>query len=140
MDDGPLRPQLGSFIETNQLAEVIFLTGFKEDFVNYMAAADILMHPSMTEASSNVVKEMGLLQKAVAVCRNVGDFNDYIVEGKNGYFLENEDLPGSIERIIRDAYQHPGKLEQLGMALNKDVIRRFNDSAENRQRFLQLLN
>ena len=55
------------------------MVGFREDFVNYMAAADLLIHPSLTEASNNVVKEMGLLQKGVAVCRHVGDFNDFII-------------------------------------------------------------
>ncbi len=140
MDDGPLRPQLESFMETHKLQDIIFLTGFKEDFVNYMAAADMLIHPSMTEASSNVVKEMGLLKKAVAVCRDVGDFNDYIVEGVNGFFLDNNNLSESIERVIRDAYQNPENLEKSGTVLSRDVVHLFNDSAENRQRFLQLLN
>jgi len=140
MDDGPLRPGLEKFIADNDLCDHIIMTGFREDFVNYMAAADLLIHPSVTEASNNVVKEMGLLEKAVAVCRNVGDFSDYIEENRNGYFLETDKLEQSVESVIRDAYNNPDKIKNLGKELKQDVLRRFSDSPENRQRFLDLLN
>ncbi|MEK7226263.1 MAG: glycosyltransferase family 4 protein, partial [Bacteroidota bacterium] len=140
MDDGPLRPELEQFIIDNALTDHIIMTGFREDFVNYMAAADLLMHPSVTEASNNVVKEMGLLEKAVAVCRHVGDFSDYIEENRNGFFLETGNLEQSIESVIRDAYNNPDKIRKLGRELKKDVVQRFSDSPENRQRFLNLLN
>jgi glycosyltransferase involved in cell wall biosynthesis len=140
MDDGPLRKELEKFIEVNQLSDIILLVGFKDDFVNYMAAADLLIHPSVTEASSNVVKEMGLLKKAVAVCAHVGDFDDYIQNGKNGYMLDNDGLNTSIEAVIRDAYEYPEKLKLMGEELNKDVLNFFTDSKQNRERFLNLLN
>lgn len=140
MDDGALRPDLEMFIKQNKLESHIILTGFREDFVCYMAAADLLVHPSLTEASNNVVKEMGLLEKAVAVCRHVGDFSDYIEENRNGYFLESGNLMQTIESAIRDAYNHPDKIKDFGRELKKEVLQRFGDSAENRQRFLNLLN
>lgn len=140
MDDGPLRPELEAFIEKNNLGDHIILTGFREDFVNYMAAADLLIHPSLTEASNNVVKEMGLLQKGVAVCKDVGDFNDYIIEDQNGYFLERNNLAPTIESAIRDAYSYPDRVKRFGETLSRDVLKHFSDSAENRQRFLDLLN
>jgi glycosyltransferase involved in cell wall biosynthesis len=140
MDDGPLRDDLEKFITNNNLSGHFLLTGYRQDFVNYMMAADLLMHPSVTEASNNVVKEMGLLEKAVAVCRNVGDFSDYIEENRNGYFLESNALKLGIETVIRDAYNDPDKLRRLGTELKKDVLSRFSDSLQNRQRFLDLLN
>jgi len=140
MDDGPIRPVLEEFINKNDLCDHIIMTGFRDDFVNYMAAADLLIHPSLTEASNNVVKEMGLLQKAVAVCKDVGDFNDYITEEQSGYFLDRNNLPQTIESAIRDAYAQPDKIKRFGSELRKDVLKYFSDSAENRQRFLDLLN
>ncbi len=140
MDDGPLRQDLEMFIKENKLEDHIILTGFREDFVNYMAAADLLVHPSVTEASNNVAKEMGLLEKGVAVCRHVGDFDDYITDDKNGYFLESNNLEQSIELVIRDAYANPDKLNRFGRELKKNVLQYFSDSPENRQRFLDLLN
>lgn len=139
MDDGDLRPELEAFIETNKLNDHINMVGFKEDFVNYMAASDMLMHPSVTEASSNVVKEMGLMEKGVAVCRDVGDFNDYIIDGENGYFLESANLHQTITRAIRDAYNDPSKLKRMGNKLNQDVFKHFSDSVENKNRVLSLI-
>lgn len=140
MDDGPLRPQLEKFIVDNNMAAHIILTGFRKDFINYMAAVDLLIHPSLTEASNNVVKEMGLLEKGVAVCRDVGDFNEYIKEGQNGYFLDRNDLENSVEKVIRDAYSAPDKLKTMGAELGKSVFDFFSDSPANRQRYLDLLN
>ena len=139
MDDGPLRNELNEFIEKNHLSNHIYMVGFKQDFVNYMAASDMLIHPSVTEASNNVVKEMGLMEKAVAVCRKVGDFSDYITQDKNGYLLDSDNLSQTIESAIRDAYNDPQKRIQLGQALKKDVLTHFSDSPENKKRVLKLL-
>jgi glycosyltransferase involved in cell wall biosynthesis len=140
MDDGPLRQELENFIQKNNLGNHILMAGFRQDFVNYMAAADLLIHPSLTEASNNVVKEMGLLQKGVAVCKDVGDFNDYIRENQSGFFLQRDNLAQTIESAIRDAYANPDKIKSFGHALKNDVLKHFSDSVENRQRFLDLLN
>jgi len=140
MDDGTLRPKLEDFINENNLGGHIYMVGFKEDFINYMAASDMLIHPSVTEASNNVVKEMGLMEKAVAVCRNVGDFNDYIEENRNGYFLESNNLYQTIEGVIRDACANPARLKTFGQELKKDVFKHFSDSPENRERVLKLVN
>jgi len=139
MDDGPLKPELEKMVQENQLQDTIIFTGFRKDFINYMAAADLLIHPSLTEASNNVVKEMGLLQKGVAVCKDVGDFNEYISEDENGYFLDANNLERSLEEIIRKAYQQPEQLKEMGIALNKKVISFFSDTAANRQPYLDLL-
>src|SRR6185503_13884995 len=53
MDDGPLRDDLQKFIADNNLSGHFLFTGYRQDFVNYMMAADLLMHPSVTEASNN---------------------------------------------------------------------------------------
>jgi glycosyltransferase involved in cell wall biosynthesis len=139
MDDGPLRPQLVEFMAANNLNDHFFLTGFCEDFVNYMAAADMLIHPSVTEASNNVVKEMGLLNKSVAVCEHVGDFDDYITDRVNGYILNPSALKDSIETVIRDAYSRKDELGVMGAKLNQSVFQLFSDRPENRERFLKLI-
>jgi glycosyltransferase involved in cell wall biosynthesis len=139
MDDGPMRSNLENFIEQHHLHEYIEMPGFCDDVINYMASADILMHPSVTEASNNVVKEMGYMEKAVAVCSGVGDFDDYIENNSNGYLMERGELKTSIERVLRHAYANPGQLISMGKKLQEDVLRRFSDTTENRERFLQLV-
>jgi glycosyltransferase involved in cell wall biosynthesis len=139
MDDGDLKPVLEKFIQDHKLEQDFLMVGFKTNFVDYMAASDILIHPSLTEASSNVAKEMGLLKKAIAVCEGVGDFDDYIKAGENGYILKRDNLKTSIEETIRQAYNHPEQMKTLGENLYKDVFRLFSDTDENRQRFLKLI-
>jgi glycosyltransferase involved in cell wall biosynthesis len=141
MDDGPLRPSLESFVKAHQLEKDIIMPGYSTEIVSYMAAADMLMHPSVTEASSNVVKEMGNLGKTVAVCEGVGDFNDYIKPGVNGFLLQRDrsQLKPSIEKAIREAYAKQEQLQPMGQKLREDVLALFSDTPNNRERFLALV-
>jgi len=139
MDDGPLRPALEEYVVQHNLANQISFVGYRNDFINYMAASDLLIHPSLTEASNNVVKELGILEKAVAVCERVGDFNDYIVEGRNGFLIDRGDLENSTEKIIRTAYAKKDILTQLGKELKKDILEIFSDSSKNRKRLIDLI-
>ena len=139
MDEGPMKPALEKFIEQNNLHEHILMPGYCDDITNYMAAADLLIHPSLTEASNNVVKEMGYLEKAVAVCRGVGDFDDYIRNNINGYLMERGELKASIESVLRHAYANSGQLSEMGKKLKEDVLHLFSDTPENKERFLKLI-
>ncbi|MBL7739736.1 MAG: glycosyltransferase family 4 protein [Chitinophagaceae bacterium] len=139
MDDGPLKGELEAFIKKHGLHEHIIMVGFRTDFINFMDAADLLIHPSLTEASNNVVKELALLEKGVAVCKDVGDFNDYIVNERNGFLIDRKNLAASIESIIRKAYADKAGLSKMGAELKKDVLRLFSDNPENRQRFIDLI-
>jgi glycosyltransferase involved in cell wall biosynthesis len=139
MDDGPLRPELEAFIAANNLSGIIAMVGFRNDFINYMAAADLLIHPSLTEASNNVVKELALLEKGVAVCKDVGDFNDYIKDDENGFMIDRGNLVSSLEDIIRKAYAGKEQLEVMGKLLKKDVLDLFDYSQKNRKRFIDLI-
>lgn len=139
MDDGPLRSELESYIKANNLSSHIGMPGFRTDFINYMAAADLLIHPSLTEASNNVVKELGLLEKAVAVCKDVGDFTDYIRDNENGLFIDRRNLQDSMEKIIRKACEDKSSLVKMGKGLRKDILHFFSDSPENKKRFTDLI-
>ena len=139
MDDGPLRQVLQNYIREHRLDRDIIMPGYRADIDNYMAASDMLIHPSLTEASNNVVKEIGFMEKAVAVCKGVGDFDDYIKDTVSGYFMERGELEASVESVIRKAYANREQLSEMGRQLKKNVLQRFADTAENRERFLQLV-
>jgi glycosyltransferase involved in cell wall biosynthesis len=138
MDEGPLHKELEEFVQNNKLSEQIVFVGFQKDFINYMAAADLLIHPSLTEASNNVTKEMALLEKTVAVCKDVGDFNDYICDHQNGYLMSRASIKSEIEKVIRDAYNNPEELKGMGKNLKLEVLKKFSDFPENKKRFVDL--
>ena len=67
------------------------------------------------------------------------DFDDYIEDGTNGYLLQRNDLNNSVEKVIRSAYENKELLQTMGSHLKEDVVKLFSDTAENRQRFINLI-
>jgi glycosyltransferase involved in cell wall biosynthesis len=124
-DDGGERSNLERYVAENKLERHIFFLGFRTDLMNFMAAADLLIHPSITEASNSVVKELSLLGKAVAVQRGVGDFDEYIVDGENGFLLSKETAAQEFEALIRKAYEDKDLLVRVGENLRK-VVDKFS--------------
>jgi glycosyltransferase involved in cell wall biosynthesis len=131
LDEGPYKNKIASYITEHNLEHHIFLIGFTTHFLEYMKSSDILIHPSLTEASNNVVKEIGLMSKAVAVCEGVGDFDDYIIDNKNGYLMSIEKPEKDAERILREVYQNKKKRIEIGKNLHETILSTFgnNDSA-----------
>jgi glycosyltransferase involved in cell wall biosynthesis len=138
LDDGPDRPALQRWIRERSLEDRIVLLGFRTDFANVMAACDLLVHPSLTEASSSVVKEMGLLERPVVACAGVGDFDDYLVDGVNAFVVPRADPSAAIERAIRSAYADREGLAARGRGLREAVLARFQVSDESMARYLEL--
>ena len=115
------------------------MLGFKTNFVDLMAAADVLVHPSLTEASNSAVKEMGMLEKAVIVCEGVGDFNDYIENGVNGFLISTKDTEVHLEKIMREMYSNKHDLKKIGMNLRDTVHAKFDRSEKIFNMYLELV-
>lgn len=126
LDQGPEQEHIQSFIQEHKLEENIHLLGFRSDFLAYMGASDVLVHPSLTEASNSVVKEMGLMGKAVMVMDQVGDFHEYIEHEKNGILLSADGLLEEIESYIRKGYAEKGLFSTLGGELKDTVLKKFS--------------
>lgn len=126
LDEGPEVQNLKNWIIENKMENHIFMLGFRKDFINYMAAADVLLQPSLTDASNSVAKEMGLLEKIVVVTEGVGDYSDYIVDGENGFLIPKFNLEETIKEIIKSIYYKPNDYCLLGKRLKEQVIQRFS--------------
>jgi glycosyltransferase involved in cell wall biosynthesis len=105
LGDGGLKEPLQQWINENGLTGTIYLAGIQSNIFDYLYAADILLHLSETEASNSAVKEAGLAKKTVIVCRNVGDFSDYIIHNQNG-FLVNKESPLAETIALIEKYYH----------------------------------
>ena len=138
LDEGPQETELKTYIKKNNVSDTIIMLGFKKDFINYMAASDVLIHPSLTEASNNVVKELGLMKKTVIVCNGVGDFDDYIINENNGYLVSAESPEMEIEQIIRDLYQNKSSLTLMGEKLNTTIMEKYNLSTPVIKQYMEL--
>ncbi|MBL4708916.1 MAG: glycosyltransferase [Flavobacteriales bacterium] len=140
LDEGPCKDEIAQYISDHQLDKHIFLIGFTTQFLEYMKAADLLIHPSLTEASNNVVKEIGLMEKTVVVCEGVGDFDDYIVDGKNGYLMTKETPGKDAEEIIRKIYGNKEITTILGQALHQTILTQFGNNTAIIQQYKTLIN
>ncbi|MFL5763458.1 MAG: glycosyltransferase family 4 protein [Bacteroidia bacterium] len=125
MDDGPEKATIQKYISDHGLSEKILFTGFMSNTMDHIAAADLLVHPSLSEASNQVVKEAALLRKPSIVCNEVGDFAEYIVNGKNGFTVSKNDIVNEMCLVIRELYQHQDRLEAAGQAIHNEVKKRF---------------
>jgi glycosyltransferase involved in cell wall biosynthesis len=91
-----------------------------------MAAADLIVHFSDSEASNSVIKEAGLLEKRVAVCRDVGDFDDYIRDGVEGFVMDKEDPCPDFQRVVRSLFESFESTSEMGIRLKKSVLQNFS--------------
>ncbi len=126
LDDGIERTALEQFVKDNNLQERIFFLGNRKNIIDYLAAADLIVHPSATEASSSLIKEAGLVNKPVIVCSGVGDFDEYIEHGKNGFLINENNEAEEFEKYIRFVYENKEAANKIGKMLHEKVINEFS--------------
>lgn len=107
---GELQGELEEKIKEENLQQYCILPGYVNNVLEYMAAADILIHPSLLESSCITVKEAGLVKLPVVVCRNIGDFNEVIENGKNGFIVDADNFVQETSDLI---LKHANKRDEL---------------------------
>lgn len=65
LGEGPYRPQLETSVQQAGIASCVRFLGWRDDALEIMAAADVVVHPSLTEALSSVIIEAIALSKPV---------------------------------------------------------------------------
>lgn len=126
LGDGYLRNELQQWVNTNKLSNKIILKGNQGNVFDYFAAGDLLFHLSESEASNSVVKEAALVNKPVMVCERVGDFSNYIINGKNGFLLNKEAPSNEAVQLLKKFYYNNEILLHTGYELHKTVLREFD--------------
>lgn len=126
LSDGPERDKIWSYIEQNNLQNHIFMLGYRRDVMNYIAASDLIVHVSESEASSNLAKETGLLKKLLLVCNDVGDFDEYLTDGYNCIKLNKTNPIPDLKKVLPGIYEAQRDISQLGTNLHDTVLERFS--------------
>ncbi|MBA3679826.1 MAG: glycosyltransferase [Bacteroidetes bacterium] len=123
---GPDFEKIKEYIVSNDLTQHIFMEGFRLNVMDYLAASDVLIHPSLSDSSSVIIKEAGLNKKVVLACSGIGDVDDYLINGKNAILVSKEnteeEMIAAIENISKDKEQ--AKL--IGQNLHLQVSERFS--------------
>lgn len=121
---GDKRQDLTELATSLGISRFVHFEGFQKDVAPYIINSDFLIHPSLTEASSSVVKEAGVLGLPVIVCDGVGDFNDYINNGNNGWLVDPDNFIIEAKIIIENTDYE--KRSSIGKELKKTILNNFS--------------
>jgi glycosyltransferase involved in cell wall biosynthesis len=106
--------------------EHVLLAGYVNNVNDYIEASNFVLHPSVLESSCVTVKEAGLRRKPVIVCSGVGDFDDYIVNGVNGFLVDRDLFVEQASAVVADHHDQATQLENIGANLEKSVRELFS--------------
>lgn len=97
--DGELRPRIEKLIEELDLKTRVVLTGWRRDISRIIHIFDVLVLTSLWEGLPRVFLEAWASGKPV-VATNVDGARETIIDGKNGFLVEADDLNRMAERVV----------------------------------------
>jgi glycosyltransferase involved in cell wall biosynthesis len=123
---GEMESELHELIKKLDLVDRVFMLGYVDNVLEYMAAADFFLHPSLLESSCVAIKEAGLVKLPVIVCGGVGDFDEYLINKKNGLIVNREHFAREASELIISYFKNKEFLKEIGANLNTTVYNRFD--------------
>lgn len=126
LGSGDMEQELEQCIKAHNLSNSAFLLGHVGNVLDYIAAADFLVHPSVLESSCVAVKEAGLVEKVVIACQGIGDFDEYLRHGENSFLVRKDHFVEDAEGIIMANLTNNKVLRDLGQRLRMDVLKLFD--------------
>jgi glycosyltransferase involved in cell wall biosynthesis len=121
--DGPERGAIEQLIAQLGLGEQAQLLGQRSDVPDLMAAADVVVLPSLREGLSNVILE-GMMSGRAVVGSRVGGTPELIDDGVSGWMFESDNdtaLAAVLQRLVTDS---SGR-ERLGAQARAQAVARF---------------
>lgn len=111
--------------------ERVVFTGFTNEVHKYMAACDVLAHPSYREGFSMVIQEAMAMQLAV-VTTDIPGPSEVIEDGVTGILVEPRDVK-SLYNGLKEMFANLERMNEMAMASRERCEKLFN-----RQRMLDL--
>lgn len=106
--------ELRALARQQGVAERCRFLGHRSDVFDVMAAADIVAHPSYTEAQCQAIIEAMALGRPV-VATSVGAAEEMIETGKTGWLVPPGDAE-ALSRSLKDALEDPARSSEIGRA------------------------
>jgi glycosyltransferase involved in cell wall biosynthesis len=103
--DGPLQDELAQQVASLSLQPAVTLLGQRDDVTDLIAAADIMVLPSLREGLSNVILE-GMMGGKPVVASNAGGNIELIDHERGGLLFDIGDdaaLAAALDRLAHDA-------------------------------------
>jgi len=124
MGEGEERKNLEKLIQKNNLENIVFLVGHKNNASTLLKALDIFTLTSTTEAFPYAILEAGLAELPV-IASNVGGIPD-IIESERSGFLVKPKNPQEIASAIEHIIKNQGETKAIGEKLHRKIITDFS--------------
>lgn len=112
--DGPLRAQLEATAAAFQLGSILRFTGHRDDVPQLLAAADLLVLPSLYEGLPNIVLEA--MRSALPVVATAAPgTTEVVVDGQTGLLVPLREPP-AMAQAIRTVVENPERARLWGAA------------------------
>jgi glycosyltransferase involved in cell wall biosynthesis len=98
--DGPLRGEVTDEIQRLRLADVIRLTGYRDDADSLLAAASVVCLSSREEGMGSVLLDAMAFGRPIAATR-AGGIPEIVVDGESGLLADRENPEALGEAIAR---------------------------------------
>jgi glycosyltransferase involved in cell wall biosynthesis len=115
-----------AYAREHSIEDRVSFLGYTHNILDYLAASDLLVHPSVDESSCVVVKEAALVGLPVIVCEGVGDFDDYMENRRNGIVLTKENFVEEAVMAVSEYARDPESFRQMATRLRGEIESRFN--------------
>lgn len=101
---GDFRPQLEEYVHKLELNNNVEFLGWRDDALEIMSAADILVHPSLEDALSQSLIESLMLKRPI-IATDISGASDTLGDGQYGRLVPPEDAESirrALEEVIAD--------------------------------------
>ena len=133
--DGPLREKLTEAAGDRGIADRLVLLGDVEDPIDLLAVADVYVHPSRWENTSNAILE-AMAARCPVVARRVGGNEDLLQAGEAGLLFDGpRDFVSAVVSVLQD----PSSAEARCEVARRTIESRFSVDAmvETHLRYLE---
>ena len=126
LDEGPFQNIIIEKIKKFQLEDKIKMYGNQSNIIDFLEASDLIVQPSIEESSNQTIKEAALVGKTAIITKNIGDYDDYIEDKKDAFFISKNATPEDLANLIQKIYNKKYNLEKMAGNLNETVQKRFS--------------
>ena len=122
--DGARRAELAAVARTRGVDHIIDFLGHREDVPALLAAADVFVLPSRSEAFPNGAIE-AMAAGLPVVASAVGGLLDLIESGRTGILVPPSDAE-ALAAALRSLHGSPAKARAIGAAARREVLSRYS--------------
>ncbi len=131
--DGLLRNSLERQVRDRRLESSVIFLGEQRDVRPYFAAADLLVLPSLSEGSPNVLLE-AMSARLPVVATDVGGVSEIVSDGETA-LLVPPNRPGELAKALEKLLENPELRQQLSSRAQRRLVDHFSPANYDRQLF-----